>query len=132
MRDEHRQPSDLVPELSRRARGIEFWAALKTLGKRGVEDLVDRNCAHAVRFAEGLARAGYEILNDVVLNQVVFACAEEAATRSALERIQSSGVTWLGPTTWKGRYAMRISVSSWKTTEADVSESLATMAGALR
>lgn len=132
MRDEHRQPSNFVPELSRRARGIEFWAALRSLGKRGVEDLVDRNCSHAVRFAEGLSTAGYEILNDVVLNQVVFACAEEAETRSALERIQSSGVTWLGPTTWKGRYAMRISVSSWKTTKADVSESLAVMAQALR
>jgi len=130
MRDERRQASNFVPELSRRARGIEFWAALKTLGKRGVEDLVDRNCLHATRFAEGLASAGYEILNDVVLNQVVFACHDEATTRVALEQIQSSGVTWLGPTTWKGRFAMRISVSSWSTTDEDVSQSLAVMADA--
>ncbi|MEL7500376.1 MAG: aminotransferase class V-fold PLP-dependent enzyme [Planctomycetota bacterium] len=132
MRDEHRQPNNLVPELSRRARGIEFWAALKTLGRQGVEELVDRNCQHATRFAEGLAAAGYDVLNDVVLNQVVFACHDEATTRSALKQIQSSGVTWLGPTTWKGRFSMRISISSWRTTEEDVQRSLAVMADALQ
>lgn len=131
MRDSRRQPNNLVPELSRRARGIEFWAALKTLGKQGVEDLVDRNCGHANRFAEGLALAGYEVLNDVVLNQVVFACGEETKTRNALSCIQSSGVLWLGPTTWKERFAMRISVSSWRTTDQDVRQSLAVIAGAL-
>jgi len=127
MRDERRQPNNLVPELSRRARGIEFWAALKTLGKQGVEDLVDRNCLHATRFAQGLADAGYEVLNDVVLNQVVFACSDKSKTRKALEHIQNSGVMWLGPTTWKGRFAMRISVSSWKTTAEDVRKSLAVL-----
>lgn len=131
MRDQRRQPSNLVPELSRRARGIEFWAALKSLGKQGVEDLVDRNCSHATHFSKGLADAGYEILNDVILNQVVFACHDEAATRLALERIQDSGVVWLGPTTWKGQFAMRISVSSWKTTSEDVRKSLAVMVDAL-
>ncbi|NOX57809.1 MAG: aspartate aminotransferase family protein [Planctomycetes bacterium] len=127
MRNAQRQPNNLVPELSRRSRGVEFWAALKTLGKRGVEDLVDRNCAHARRFAQGLEAAGYEVLNDVVLNQVVFACQDEASTQAALSKIQSSGVTWLGPTTWKERLCMRISVSSWATTQDDVEQALSVM-----
>lgn len=126
-----RQPNTLTPELSRRARGVEFWAALSHLGRDGVEALVDRCCAHARRFASGLAAAGYTVLNDVVLNQVVFACGDEAATRDALVRVQASGVTWLGPTHWRGRYAMRISVSSWATTEDDVDRSLAIMVAAL-
>lgn len=124
MRSSHRQPNNFVPELSRRARGVEFWAALKTLGARGVEDLVDRNCAHARRFAEGLEVAGYEVLNDVVLNQVVFAAKDQASTEAALAEIQASGVTWLGPTTWKERLCMRISVSSWATNHEDVERAL--------
>lgn len=133
MRDgtSRRQPNTLTPELSRRARGVEFWAALAHLGRSGVEALIDRCCAHARRFAEGLTVAGYEVMNDVVLNQVVFAAEDEAATRAALARIQASGVTWLGPTTWGGRFAMRISVSSWATTAEDVERSLTVMADAL-
>lgn len=130
VRGARRQPNYYTPELSRRARGVEFWAALKHLGRDGVEALVDRSCAHAARFAEGLRAAGYEVLNDVVLNQVVFACDDEARTRAALERIQASGVCWLGPTHWKGRFAMRLSVSSWATTTEDVERSLAVMAAA--
>lgn len=125
-----RQPNTLTPELSRRARGVEFWAALAHLGRSGVEALIDRCCSHARRFAEGLAAAGYEVMNDVVLNQVVFAAEDEAATRAALARIQASGVTWLGPTTWRGRFAMRISVSSWATSADDVERSLRVMADA--
>lgn len=125
-----RQPNTLTPELSRRARGVEFWAALAHLGRSGVEALIDRCCAHARRFSEGLSAAGYEVMNDVVLNQVVFAAEDEAGTRAALARIQASGVTWLGPTTWRGRFAMRISVSSWATTAEDVERSLAVMANA--
>lgn len=132
MRNAKRQPNNLVPELSRRARGVEFWAALKTLGKRGVEDLVDRNCAHARSFAEGLRSAGYEVLNEVVLNQVVFACQDEASTRAALAKIQASGVTWLGPTTWRSRLCMRISVSSWATTQDDVERALHVMQEAIQ
>ena len=131
MQDERRQPNTFTPELSRRARGVEFWAALKFLGRSGVEDLVDRCCDHARRFAEGLAAAGYEVLNEVVLNQVVFAGADETTTRAALARIQASGVTWLGPTHWRGRHAMRISVSSWATTGEDVERCVAVMAAAL-
>ena len=100
-----RQPNHFTPELSRRARGVEFWAALKSLGREGVADLISKSCAHARRFAEGLGSAGYEVLNDVVLNQVVFACASEELTNAALSRIQESGDTWIGPTHWKGRLA---------------------------
>ena len=131
VRDERRQPNTVTPELSRRARGVEWWAALKALGRTGVEELIDGCCAHARHFAQGLASAGYEILNDVVLNQVAFACADESSTREALKRIQDSGVTWLGPTHWKGRFAMRISVSSWATTRRDVERSLHAMASAM-
>lgn len=127
VRDANRQPNAFTPELSRRARGIEFWAALQHLGRSGVEALVEGCCAYARRFAEGLAEAGYEVLNDVVLNQVAFACADEAHTRAALAAVQASGVCWLGPTHWRGRFAMRISVSSWATTAADVERSLAVM-----
>ncbi len=130
LRDERRQPNTFTPELSRRARGVEFWAALKALGRSGVAELIDRCCRHAQTFADGLATAGYEVLNEVALNQVVFACADESATRSALARIQASGVTWLGPTHWKKRFAMRISVSSWATTDEDVQKSLAVMKAA--
>lgn len=130
IRDEHRQPNTFTPELSRRARGVEFWAALKHLGRSGVEDLIDRSVRHAHRFADGLRRAGYTVLNDVELNQVVFVAEDEAATRAALAHIQASGTTWLGPTTWRGRFAMRISVSSWATTDDDVERSLAVIADA--
>lgn len=133
VRDERpqRQPNTLTPELSRRARGVEFWAALKHLGRAGVQDLIERSCAHASRFAQGLREAGYVVMNDVVLNQVVFRCESEAATRRALARIQESGTTWLGPTHWCGHFAMRISVSSWATTESDVERSLEAMIAAL-
>lgn len=133
VRDERpqRQPNTLTPELSRRARGVEFWAALKHLGRSGVEDLIERSCAHANRFAEGLRAAGYVVMNEVALNQVVFRCETEADTRRALARIQESGTTWLGPTHWQGHFAMRISVSSWATTASDVERSLDAMIAAL-
>ena len=127
MKDANRQPNNYTPELSRRARGIEFWAVLKTLGADGVASIVDRCCAHAQRFAEGLGSAGYAVLNDIVLNQVVFVGDDEAHTRRALKYIQDSGRLWLGPTTWKDQYAMRISVSSAATTDDDVEECLRIM-----
>ncbi|MFK7737168.1 MAG: aspartate aminotransferase family protein [Pirellulaceae bacterium] len=120
MRDERRQPSNFVPELSRRARGVEFWAALKTLGRSGVNELVDRCCRHARRLAEGLSELGFEVLNDVVLNQVVFSSESDERNQIILDYIQNSGKIWLGPTTWKSRSAMRFSISSWATTEKDV------------
>jgi len=110
-----RDPANYTPELSRRARGVELWAALKTLGRSGLADLVDRCCAHATRFAEGLRDAGYEILNDVVLNQVLLSFGDPETTRRTIEAIQEDGTCWCGPTTYQGRSAMRISVSNWST-----------------
>lgn len=130
VREGGRQPNTLTPELSRRARGVAIYAALATLGKEGVEQLIDRCCAHAQSFATGLRAAGYTVLNEVVLNQVVFALPTKERTQDALVRIQEAGVVWLGPTTWKGRFAMRISVSSAATTEADVERSLVALAEA--
>lgn len=121
---EHRNPSDFTPELSRRGRGVDVWAALRSLGRRGVEEMIDRCCAHATRFADGLRDAGYEVLNEVVLNQVVVTFGDAGQTRRVIDAVQADGTCWCGPTVWKGRAAMRISVSSWATTSADVEESL--------
>ncbi len=122
-----REPSQYVPELSRRARGVEIWAALRSLGRSGLADLIERTCRHARRFAEALSGAGFEILNDVVLNQVLVSFGNAEATRSVIDRIQQDGVCWCGETVWHGRVAMRISVSSWATTDEDVERSLASM-----
>ncbi len=120
---EFRNPSDYTPELSRRARGVEVWAALHALGRAGLAELIERNCAQARRFAARLAAAGYEILNDVVLNQVLVAFGDAEKTKRAIEAIQQEGTCWAGITVWQGRTAMRISVSCWATTDADVDRS---------
>jgi glutamate/tyrosine decarboxylase-like PLP-dependent enzyme len=120
----NRNPSDYTPELSRRARGIEVYAALASLGREGVAELVSRNCRQARRFAEGLSVAGFEILNEVVLNQVVVAFGDAARTAKVIEAIQLDGTCWAGITIWQGRTAMRISVISWATTDVDVERSL--------
>jgi glutamate/tyrosine decarboxylase-like PLP-dependent enzyme len=122
-----RKPSDFTPELSRRARGIEVWAALKSLGRAGLAAMIERCCRHAERFAAGLRDAGYEILNEVVLNQVLVSFGDAATTRRVIEALQAEGTCWCGGTEWQGRTAMRISVSSWATTDADVEKSLAAM-----
>jgi glutamate/tyrosine decarboxylase-like PLP-dependent enzyme len=121
----HRNPADFGPELSRRARGVEVWAALYGLGRSGVAELVERTCRHARRFAAGLAAAGYEVLNDVALNQVLVAFGGAEVTQRVVAGIQADGTCWCGGTVWQGRPAMRISVSSWATTEEDVERSLA-------
>jgi glutamate/tyrosine decarboxylase-like PLP-dependent enzyme len=123
----HRNPSDYVPELSRRARGVEVWAALRQLGRSGVGELIERCCRHARRFAEGLAAAGHEVLNDVVLNQVLVSFGDAERTRRVIRAIQADGTCWCGGTEWQGRVAMRISVCSWATTDEDVERSLAAM-----
>ena len=120
-----REPSHYTPELSRRARGVEVWAALRSLGRAGLADLVERTCRHAARFAEGLAGAGYEVLNEVVLNQVLVSFGDRQVTERVIARIQADGTCWCGGTVWQGRHAMRISVSSWATAEEDVERSLA-------
>jgi glutamate/tyrosine decarboxylase-like PLP-dependent enzyme len=123
----YRNPSDYVPELSRRARGVEVWAALQALGRQGVVEMVERCCRHARRFAQGLGEAGYEVLNDVVLNQVLVAFGEPEMTKRVIAGIQNDGTCWCGGTVWHGRTAMRISVSSWATTGEDVERSLSAM-----
>jgi glutamate/tyrosine decarboxylase-like PLP-dependent enzyme len=122
-----RDPFDYTPESSRRARGVEIWAALRALGRSGLADLIERSCRHATRFAEGLREAGYEILNDVVLNQVLVSFGDADATRRVIDGVQADGTCWCGGTVWQGRTAMRISVSSWATTDADVARSLDAM-----
>ncbi|HYA17709.1 MAG TPA: aminotransferase class V-fold PLP-dependent enzyme [Bryobacteraceae bacterium] len=123
-----REPMYYSPELSRRARAIEVWAAMKSLGRAGLIDLIERTCAHARRFAEGLCAAGHAVLNDVVINQVLvrFGASDEE-TRRVIKAIQDDGTCWCGETTWHGQVAMRISVSSWRTTAQDVEDSLAAM-----
>jgi glutamate/tyrosine decarboxylase-like PLP-dependent enzyme len=119
-----REPSHYVPELSRRARGIEIWAALRSLGKTGLANLIERCCRHATTFAEGLQAAGYQILNDVVLNQVLVKFKTDELTERIIKRVQDDGTCWCGGTQWQGHTAMRISVSSWATKDADVEKSL--------
>ena len=124
---EQRNPCDYTPELSRRARGVEVWAALRSLGRAGLAELIERNCAQARRFAEKLSAGGSEILNDVVLNQVLVAFGDAERTKRVIQGIQDDGTCWAGVTVWQGRTAMRISVSSWATTDADVDTSVAAM-----
>ncbi len=123
-RNDVREPDDYVPELSRRARGVEIWAALRSLGRSGLADLVEHCCIHATRFADGLRAAGYEVLNDVVLNQVLVSFGSDEKTRRVVSEVQEEGTCWCGGSFWQGREAMRISVSSWKTTPEDVEKSL--------
>jgi glutamate/tyrosine decarboxylase-like PLP-dependent enzyme len=127
-----REPFQYVPEMSRQARGVPVWAALKTLGKKGLADLIDKNCRQARRFAEGLKDAGFSILNEVVLNQVLVSFGDTAATEKIITQIQDDGTCWCGGTTWQGKRAMRISVSSWATTDDDVEKSLKAMIGIAR
>jgi glutamate/tyrosine decarboxylase-like PLP-dependent enzyme len=122
-----REPDAFTPEMSRRARGVEVWAALASLGRSGLAYLVERTCRHAGRFAEGLREAGYEILNDVVLNQVLVRFRDDETTQRVVAAIQEDGTCWCGGTVWQGRTAMRIAVSSWATTDADVEQSLSAM-----
>ena len=122
---EGRQPFDFTPEASRRARGLEIWAAIASLGSGGVEELVERSCRHARRFADALSRAGHQILNQVALNQVLVSFGDDLTTSEVIRGVQRDGTCWCGGTRWNGRTAMRISVSSWATTDEDVERSVA-------
>lgn len=126
----HREPSQYTPELSRRARGVEIWAALSSLGRSGLADIIERNCRLARRFAVALEQGGCEILNEVVLNQVLVSFGGSTRNRQVIERVQRDGTCWCGPTEWQGRTAMRISVSSWATREEDVDRSVAAILAA--
>jgi glutamate/tyrosine decarboxylase-like PLP-dependent enzyme len=120
-------PMLYTPELSRRARGVPTWAVLRTLGRSGLVEMIERTVRLARRFADRLEEAGFEILNDVVLNQVLVAYGDQAATEGLAGLIREEGTLFAGPTVWQGRAAIRISVSSWKTTEADVERSAEAM-----
>ncbi len=124
---EHREPSQYCPELSRRSRGIEIWAALHSLGRSGLSDLIDRTCRHAEKFADGLRSAGFDILNDVVINQVLVSFGSPQETKTIIREIQNDGTCWCGGTEWQGKTAMRISICSHATTEDDVEKSLEAM-----
>ena len=121
---DHRDNYDYTPEASRRARGFALYAALRQLGRNGLAELIDRTCEHARAFARLLRDGGAEILNDVVLNQVLVACEPDA-----IARVQADGTCWAGGTVWHGRSAMRVSVSGWPTTTADIERSAAAVLG---
>ncbi|MDQ2785745.1 MAG: aminotransferase class V-fold PLP-dependent enzyme [Chloroflexota bacterium] len=120
-----REPNHYTPESSRRARAVDIWAALRSLGRSGLADLIERTCRYAAQMADGLREAGYDILNDVELNQVLVSFGDAETTRRVVAAVQVEGTCWCGSTVWQGRTAMRISISSWATTEADIERSLA-------
>lgn len=123
--EKSRDPGRYTPESSRRARGVDVWATLLSLGRSGTADLVERTCRFARQFGDSIRAMGYEILNEVESNQVVVAFGNDAATRAVVAAIQSDGTCYCSGTTWHGRAAMRISVCSWATTQDDVERSLA-------
>ncbi len=127
VRGEQREPEDYTPEFSRRARGVEVWAALLSLGRDGLADMIERTCRHATHFADGLRKAGYDILNDVVINQVLVSFGDATTTRRIIAAVQEEGTCWAGGSVWQGHTAMRISVSSWATKDQDVERSLEAM-----
>ena len=131
---EGREPLDHVPEMSRRARAIPVYAALRSLGRAGLAELIERNCALARRLADAMrALDGVEVLNDVVLNQVLLRFGDDdGITRAVVERVQRDGEAWLGGTVWRGRAAVRVSVSNWSTTEDDIDRLAATLTSAAR
>ena len=121
-----RDAADWTPESSRRARAFTVCAALRSLGRTGVADLVDRCCDHAQRLATGVSRLpGCEVLNEVAINQVLFRFTDDETTNAVLAHVQATGEAWMGGTTWDGRDAIRVSVSGWRTTEADIDRTVA-------
>ncbi|MGD9905787.1 MAG: aspartate aminotransferase family protein, partial [Vicinamibacterales bacterium] len=122
-----RDPMHYSPDGSRRARGVDVWAALAFLGRDGLDALIARCCRHAAWMAAGLRAAGHEVLNEVTLNQVLVAFGDDATTARVIAAVQEAGVCWCGGTRWHGREAMRISVSSYATTDADAALSLASI-----
>ena len=122
-----REPWDYTPEASRRARAVELWAAIRSLGRSGLRAMVERNCHQAQLFASRLRSAGFAVLNEVVLNQVLVSFGTPEQTRSVIAEVQSEGTCWCGGTVWQGHTAMRISVSSWATMDEDVERSAEAM-----
>jgi glutamate/tyrosine decarboxylase-like PLP-dependent enzyme len=123
--DEHGEPSDKTPELSRRGRAFPVWAALRSLGRSGVAELVSGLGRHAQAFAAGLATLrDVEVLNDVVFTQVCASFGDDARTDAVVQRLLDDGTTWMSGSSWHGRRVLRISVSNWSTSERDVERSL--------
>jgi glutamate/tyrosine decarboxylase-like PLP-dependent enzyme len=128
-----RDELDWVPEFSRRARGFAVYAALRSLGRSGVRELVERCCACARRFAELASDVpGVEVVNEVVLNQVLFRFESDERTDEALRLVQESGRAWMSGTTWQGRKAIRLSVSNWQTGDTEIEVVLDAFRGALQ
>ena len=113
-----------TPEMSRRSRIFELWAALKYLGRSGIDELIYGFHARARQFADELAQHGFEILNEVVFNQVLVACDSDLVTTETIKHVQQSGECWIGGTQWQQRSVIRVSVCSWATTPADVTRSV--------
>jgi glutamate/tyrosine decarboxylase-like PLP-dependent enzyme len=122
-----REPWHFTPEASRRARAVELWAAMRCLGRSGLREMIERNCLQAKAFAQRLRDAGFSVLNEVVLNQVLVSFGSEEETLQVIADVQNDGTCWCGGTRWHGQAAMRISVSSWATTDEDVERSVAAM-----
>src|SRR3546814_7590003 len=121
-----------MPERPRLARAVGVWAALKSLGRSGLAELLGRNCRQARRMADALMAGGAEVLNEVVLNQVIVAFGDDARTERVIAAVQEAGVCWCGGTRWPGRAAMWISVSSWATSDADIKRSARAIPDACR
>jgi glutamate/tyrosine decarboxylase-like PLP-dependent enzyme len=119
------EPYFHTPEMSRRARAIETWAAIHSLGRKGVAEMIERCCSYAELFANNLKDAGFTVLNEVTLNQVLVSFGNSDLTNKIIQQIQLEGTCWCGGTIWKGVTAMRISVSSWMTTKEDIERSSA-------
>jgi len=128
-----RDNTNYVPESSRRARAVPVYAAIRSLGRRGIAEMIERNCAQARRMAKRLSSIpGAEVLNDVVLNQVLVRLpGGDDANRAAVAAVQRDGTCWLGGTTWNGEYVLRVSISNWATTDEDVDRSAAAIAAAV-
>jgi glutamate/tyrosine decarboxylase-like PLP-dependent enzyme len=125
VQSDQREPSHFTPELSRRARAVETWAAIRTLGRTGLAEMVERTCRLASYFGSRLRAAGFDVLNEVELNQVLVSFGDDETNARVISALQADGTCWCGGTQWHGRSAMRISVSSWATTQEDVDRSLA-------
>jgi glutamate/tyrosine decarboxylase-like PLP-dependent enzyme len=128
-----RDQVDWVPEFSRRARGFPVYAALRSLGRSGIAELVERCCEGATHFAEAIVELpGVELLNEVVLNQVLFRFESDELTDDVLHRVQDSGEVWMSGTTWAGRKAIRVSVSNWQTGDEEIRLAVAAFGTALQ
>ena len=119
-----REPIMFTPEMSKRSRAIEFWAAMKFLGREGMDQMILGFHQHSQRFATGFERIGFELLNEVVFNQTLIRAETDEKTKAIIKHVQESGVAWVGGTQWQGRESIRISVCSWATTEDDVDRTL--------